>query len=130
MSSKTVGECMTPNPIAISIDTSLVAAAECMRENGVRHLPILDRGALVGILSERDLALIAGIPGIAGDLVMVNEAMSPNPYVVSSSTPLADVVAVMHDRKLGATVVMDADELRGVFSVIDALALLRGMLES
>lgn len=128
MSTKTVGECMTRNPISISIETSLVAAAECMREHGVRHLPILDRGALVGILSERDLALIAGIPGIDGDLVTVTEAMSPNPYVVSSSTPLADVVAVMHERKLGTTVIMDGGELCGVFSVIDALALLRRML--
>jgi acetoin utilization protein AcuB len=129
MSSKTVGECMTPNPISIEIDTSLLAAAECMREHGIRHLPILDRGALVGLLSERDLALIAGIPGIDGSLVTVSEAMSPNPYVVPSSTPLADVVAVMHERKLGTTVIMDEDELRGVFSVIDALALLRRMLD-
>jgi acetoin utilization protein AcuB len=130
MSSKTVGECMTPNPISIEIDTSLLAAAECMREHGIRHLPILDRGALVGLLSERDLALIAGIPGIDGSLVTVSEAMSPNPYVVPSSTPLADVVAVLHERKRGTTVIMDEDELRGVFSVIDALALLRRMLEA
>jgi acetoin utilization protein AcuB len=130
MSSKTVGEYMTPSPISIPIDTSLVAAAECMRAHGIRHLPILDRGALVGLLSERDLALIAGIPGIDGDRVTVSEAMSPDPYVVPSGTPLAEVIAVMHERKLGTTVVMDEDELRGVFSVIDALALLRRMLES
>ncbi len=128
MASKTVGEHMTANPIWVSADTSLIAAAERMREHGIRHLPILDRGALVGLLSERDLALIAGIPGIDGDRVTVCEAMSPNPYAVSSSTPLADVVAVMHEHKLGTAVIMDDGELRGVFSVIDALALLRRLL--
>jgi acetoin utilization protein AcuB len=56
--------------------------------------------------------------------------MSPNPYLVSSSTPLADVIAVMHERKLGTAVVVDEDELVGVFSVIDALALLHRMLAS
>jgi acetoin utilization protein AcuB len=129
MSSKTVGECMTPNPVSVSAETSLVAAGERMREHGIRHLPILDRGALVGLISERDLALIAGIPGIDGDRVAVTEAMSPNPYVVPSSASLSEVVAVMHERKLGTAVVMDGGELRGVFSVIDALAVLRQMLE-
>lgn len=130
MPSKTVGECMTCNPVFVSADASLVVAAERMREHGIRHLPVLDRGVLVGLISERDLALIAGIPGIDGDLVSVTEAMSPNPYVVPSSASLAEVVAVMHERKLGTTVVMDGGELRGVFSVIDALAVLRRLLNS
>jgi acetoin utilization protein AcuB len=129
MPSKTIGEYMTSNPVSVSVGTTLAAAAERMREHGIRHLPILDRGALVGLISERDLALIAGIPGIDGDRVAVTEAMSPNPYVVPSSAPLAEVVAVMHERKLGTAVVMDGGELRGVFSVIDALALLQRLLE-
>lgn len=130
MTSMTVGECMTPNPVSVTADTTLTVAAERMLEHGIRHLPILDRGELVGLISERDLALIAGIPGIDGDRVAVTEAMSPNPYVAPSIAPLAEVVAVMHERKLGIAVVMDGGELRGVFSVIDALAVLRRLLES
>lgn len=128
MSTKTVGDCMSENPVTIPADLSLGDAAARMYEHGIRHLPVIDRGHVVGIVSERDLALVLGIPGVNKERVEVTEAMTVNPYIVSPSTPLEEVVATMHERKIGTAVVMEEGEMRGIFSVVDALEVLRFML--
>jgi acetoin utilization protein AcuB len=124
MSQKTVGDCMSPNPVTIPADLSLADAYERMLEFGVRHLPVTDAGHVVGLVSERDLALVTGIPGVDKNRVEVREAMSEHPYIVSPEALLEDVVATMWDKKIGSTVVMAEGKLVGIFSVIDALAML------
>jgi acetoin utilization protein AcuB len=129
MSSKTVGDCMTANPVTIPADLSLADAAERMHEHGIRHLPVLDQGHIVGLVSERDLALVMGIPGVDKNRVEVTEAMTVSPYIVAPETPLEEVVAMMHERKIGTAVVMQDGAMKGIFSVIDALAVLLFMLK-
>lgn len=129
MSTKVVGDCMTPNPITIPSDLSLADAAERMYEHGIRHLPVMSGGHIVGLVSERDIALVMGIPGIDKNRVEVTEAMVSSPYIVAPDAALEDVVAIMHERKIGTAVVMEGGEMRGIFSVIDALAVLLFMLE-
>lgn len=51
----TVGEWMTPNPHTVTPDTPTRAAFFRMRSEGVRHLPVVDDGRLVGIVTDRDL---------------------------------------------------------------------------
>jgi acetoin utilization protein AcuB len=129
MSTKIVGDCMTPNPVTIPSDLSLADAAERMYEHGIRHLPVMAGGHIVGLVSERDLALVMGIPGVDKHRVDVTEAMVTNPYIVAPDTALEDVVATMHERKIGTAVIMQNGEMRGIFSVVDALAVLLFMLK-
>jgi acetoin utilization protein AcuB len=129
MSSKTVGDCMTRNPITIPSDLSLADAGARMYEHGIRHLPVLADGHVVGLVSERDLALVMGIPGVDKHRVEVTEAMISNPYIVASSTALEQVIATMHERKIGTAVVMDEGQMQGIFSVVDALEVLLFMLK-
>ncbi|KIG18104.1 CBS domain protein [Enhygromyxa salina] len=124
MNNTTVGDHMTANPVTIPADLSLADAALRMHDHGIRHLPVIDQGHVVGIVSERDLALVMGIPGVDKERVEVTEAMTAHPYIVEPSTPLEVVVATLHERKLGTAVVMDKGEILGIFSVIDALAAL------
>jgi acetoin utilization protein AcuB len=130
MSRKTIAECMTPDPVTIPADLSLADAAERMFECGIRHLPVIERGQVIGLVSERDLALVNAIPGIDKHRVAVTEAMIANPYIVAPETSLEQVVAVMHERKLGTAVVMRDGEILGIFSVVDALAELLAMLQA
>lgn len=48
-----VREWMTPDPVTATADTSLDAAAATMIENGFRHLPVVDDGQVVGVVSLR-----------------------------------------------------------------------------
>ena len=51
----TLEECMTHDPISITPSTDTLEASHIMLEGGFRHLPVLEEGRLVGILSLRDL---------------------------------------------------------------------------
>jgi CBS domain-containing protein len=51
-----VREWMTPDPITLSPDASADEAAKIMLDNGFRHVPIVDEGRAVGIVSIRDVA--------------------------------------------------------------------------
>ena len=46
---------MTPNPLTVSADDSVLAAAQLMGERNLRHLPVVEGGNLVGIVSIRDV---------------------------------------------------------------------------
>ena len=48
-------EMMTPNPVTVIVEESLVDAWDLLRELDIRHVPAILDGALVGMLSDRDL---------------------------------------------------------------------------
>jgi len=57
--STSVSDCMTPKPATVSTSTPAGTALSMMLENNYRHLPVVDEGVLVGIVSLRALAAIA-----------------------------------------------------------------------
>lgn len=124
----TIGQWMTRDPVTIPADLSLADAQLRMFDHGIRHLPVIDQGHVVGIVSERDIAMVTGIPGVDKNRVMVTEAMVPHPYIVPTDTPTIEVCSTMLERKLGTAVIMDDGQLLGIFSVIDALAQLVSLL--
>jgi CBS domain-containing protein len=51
----TVGAAMTPSPLTISADDGILAAAQLMAQRKLRHLPVVEGGNLVGMVSMRDV---------------------------------------------------------------------------
>jgi len=119
---------MTRSPHAIGHDQSLKLAHERMHQFGIRHLPVLDGGVLVGVLSERDIALIGAISPGQAEQTTVEEAMSAEPYAVEPDTDVQTVVARMAERKYGCAVVMENHKVAGVFTSTDALSMLAVLL--
>jgi acetoin utilization protein AcuB len=99
-----------------------------MREHGCRHLPVLDKGELVGMVSLRDLRFIDTLEDIDRDHVTVEEAMTPDPFAVSPDAPLAWVAEVMAGDKYGSAVVVEEGRVIGIFTTIDALRVLSALL--
>ena len=117
---------MTRQPWTIRHDASLKLAGQLMREHRVRHLPVLDAGKLVGLVSERDVLLFdrRGEPD-----TKVEDAMSVDVYGVRPTDPIEGVVASMAERKLGSAVVLDRrGEVEGIFTTVDALRVLLDIL--
>ena len=119
---------MTRSPHAIGHDQSLKLAHERMHHWGIRHLPVLDGGVLVGVLSERDIALIGAISPQQVETTTVEEAMSTEPYAVEPNTDAEVVTAHMAEHKHGCAVVMEGHKVVGVFTTTDALSLLTVLL--
>jgi acetoin utilization protein AcuB len=124
----TIESYMTSSPQSIGYDQTLRQAHDLMREHQIRHLPVLQGGKLVGILSQRDLALIESLGDVEPDEVMVEEAMTREVFSVAPDAPLEDVALEMADRKLGSAVVVRGNEVVGVFTTVDALRALSELL--
>jgi len=119
---------MTPAPHTIGRDQTLTSAHHMMREHRIRHLPVLSGGRVVGLLSERDLALIETLHSVDPDLTIAEEAMTQAPYTVAPETPLDEVVATMAGQRYGSAIVMDRERIVGVFTTTDALEALVELL--
>ena len=120
---RTIKEYMTRNPVTIIETASIQEAFQTMEENGLRHLPVVDHQRLVGVISDRDIAMsLAAAPG---KFLNVRQAMTSNPYSVSSDSEIKDALKIMAANKLGCVVVKDNGEnVVGIFTVTDAVRLL------
>ena len=117
----TVAEYMTDAPITIGDDQSLARAHEVMREHKIRHLPVLHGGQLVGIVSLGDLHLIETLGDRDLESIPVEDAMTPEPFVVQPDAELAEVAGTMAAHKYGTAIVARGSKIVGIFTTIDAL---------
>jgi acetoin utilization protein AcuB len=119
---------MTRQPWTIERGANLEAAHQLMRSHAIRHLPVMDAGKLVGMVSERDLHLMETLQDVDPLEVKVDEAMTEQVYTASPDEDTADVVDRMAAHKLGSIVVMTGDRVDGIFTSIDALYVLASVL--
>lgn len=127
--SPTVGDYMTEIPATIETGMRLGDALDRMYVDNIRHLPVVDeRGALVGVLSTRDVAIAAALRGLDPLEARVEAVMSRAPYACAVDTPLVEVVEHMERGRLGSAVVTRAGKPCGIFTTTDALRALRSQL--
>ncbi|HVH45864.1 MAG TPA: CBS domain-containing protein [Labilithrix sp.] len=119
---------MSGAPHSIGRDQTLDTAHAMMHKLGIRHLPVLEAGRLVGLLSQRDLYLVETLRDVDPKLVTVDEAMSQDVYQVTPSADLHGVVRSMIEHKYGCAVVMEKDRVVGIFTTVDAMRALQELL--
>jgi CBS domain-containing protein len=124
-----VSDYMTPGPYFVAPGDTLARAHSLMREHEIRHLPVVDRDQLVGIVSDRDLYLVQALAHGPPELLAVDDAMTVDVYVVTPDTPLNHVARTMVKRKIGSAVIVDHGQVAGVFTVTDGLGALVEALE-
>jgi len=121
---------MSTTPHSIGVDQPLSRAHEFMRKHAIRHLPVLEGGKLVGLLTDRDLRLVESLEGVDPQKVLVNDAMATTVYAVSPEAPLDEVVSTMAEHKYGSAVVMQNAKVVGIFTTVDACRALGELLHS
>lgn len=129
MSLPTVERFMSPAPVTIAPERTLAEAHRVMRERAIRHLPVVDGGRLVGLLSQRDLYLLETLSSVDPAAETVGEAMSADPYFVTPDAPLAAVAEAMAERRIGSAVVVERGAVVGLFTTVDALRALAAVLQ-
>jgi len=118
--------------------TPLRDARALMHRRGIRHLPVVDHHRLVGMLAERDVERVdvSSIPEIARHDwplalagLVVADVMARDPLALHPETPVAEAARLARDRRVDAFAVVDCDEIAGVVTRSDLLAVLSGLLE-
>jgi len=131
----TAADAMTEPAVSVRPTDSLLDAAKLMVDHQVRHLPVVEDGAVVGMLSDRDIRTVAGDPvryvesreRDGARMLNVRDAMAPTALTIRENRPLRDVANELADEKIGALPIVDADgKLIGIVSYVDALRALAG----
>lgn len=136
----TARDLMTPNPATVTPQSRVAHAWDLMRELDVRHVPVVQDGVLVGMLSDRDVAHIDVARLLAVDeadalrrevVAPVVTIMRSDVIFVEPDTDVKDVVELLIENKIGAVPVVrpETREVVGIVSYIDALRVLRDLLE-
>lgn len=116
-----VRDLMRAPVVSVERGDDLALALQLMAWNGLRHLPVLHNGRLVGILSERDLLARRGRAGHPS-FGKVDSAMSPEPETIEPQVDLEEASARLVVNKHGCLPVLDGDELIGILTATDLLA--------
>lgn len=123
----TVAQFMTSEPASADEGLLLADAAQRMSMDNIRHLVVVADGRVVGVLSSRDIAVALSMPGVDRKRIAVRDAMSDQPYVCSPSTAISEVAHAMESHRWGCAIVVDGEEVVGVFTTTDALRALRAL---
>ncbi|MCC2592625.1 CBS and ACT domain-containing protein [Tessaracoccus sp. OS52] len=121
---------MTTNPFTVTPGTSLPEAQETMARHNVRHLPVVDDGRVVGVISNNDIA--AALPSKATTLsaqeatylvsrLTVAKVMSKPALTIGLGALLEEAAVLMRDRKIEMLPVVENGELIGVITESDLL---------
>jgi CBS domain-containing protein len=136
----TAHDLMTPNPSTVTPQTSIAEVWDLMRVLDVRHMPVVENEALVGMLSDRDLGSLEvtrllveeGAEALRRRLARpVVQLMSADVVAAEPETDVSELVTLFLEHKVGAipVVVPDTRRVVGIVSYIDILRALRDELE-
>jgi acetoin utilization protein AcuB len=125
-----VQDIMSQNPYSVGGGESLGDATRKLLEADVRHLPVIDEGSLVGMLSDRDIR--GALPYDPADprmAVPVTNVMSGDVISVTPETSVEELIDLMIEHKVGAIPVVEPDsaQLVGIVSYVDALRAARDL---
>lgn len=120
-----VGKRMTRNPRTVSPDDPLSLAAGILRQHRFHHLPVVEGGKLVGVLSDTDLRNASfGAPpaeGVAAGDRKVRDAMRTEVWSVTPDDSVEDALLILTREKFGALPVLSGDDLVGIITRADLL---------
>jgi CBS domain-containing protein len=111
-----------PVLITVDVDESLVDAADRMRWYAVGALPVYERHALVGIVTERDVTA-AVADGVDPARTLVRDRMTPAPATVTLDDQLADAARIMAELGVRHLPVVSDHRLVGMLSLRDLVDL-------
>lgn len=108
---------MTQHPITVSQQDTVATAQEKMTSGRFRRVPVVQDGALVGMLTDRDVRRHLG----AEERTRVGAAMTETPLSVSPQTTIEEAVQLMLKHQIGGLPVVEGGKVVGILTTSDVL---------
>ena len=128
---KPVSQIMSDHIHTVDLDDPVQEARLLFEKFKVRHLPVISKGKLVGILSLTDIMRISfgdiygvdqyDVDSSMYDMLTVNEVMKAKPHTVSSESAIKDVVDILIHEEFHALPVVEEDKLVGIVTTTDLI---------
>ena len=134
---KKVTDYMTAKVVTVPPSTGVRDAFFIMKENHIRHLPVVDDNHLVGIISDRELRRPGWVDEsrdithvyYLDDSMSVGDVMIKNVHVIHTYDTLRKAVKLLLDNRIGAAPVLDkTGAVVGMLSAVDLMHALYDMV--
>ena len=112
---------MTHLPVEAEQSETAEGAAAILKQQNVRHVPVMNGSHFIGIVSEQDLLEAKIRLGKDFAATKLEQICLPNPLTVAPVDPVDQVVRSMLERDVDSAAVVDGGFVVGVFTTTDAL---------
>ncbi|MER5219449.1 MULTISPECIES: CBS domain-containing protein [Streptomyces] len=114
-----VREVMTPGVVAVRPDASLVEAAQLMRAHDIGDVLVSGERSVLGVLTDRDIALRAVADGVDPLTVSAHAVCTPNPVVIGPEDAVSAAVELMREHAIRRLPVVEDGHPVGMVSLGD-----------
>jgi acetoin utilization protein AcuB len=121
-----IKERMSLDPHTVGPDASVDEALGIMTAHGVRHLPVVDDGKLVGLVTDTQLRS-AWFPSLLEEVV-VREVMTADPFTIDQESTVYQAARLLYNHKLTGLLVLDQGKLAGIITLADILGVFVDLL--
>ena len=122
---------MSRKLVTIPPNTSILRAMEIMRDNSIRHLPVVEGDDFVGLVTEGDLRQGSLLSMV--DKVSIEDVMIKKPFTISPEASIEEAAKIVYRHKIGGLPVLKGKKLVGIITIVDilqSLIQLLGILKS
>lgn len=121
---------MSVDPATVGPKDSLQMIIELLRRRDIRSVPVVEKGKLIGIVTDRDVRQVAPAYPLFRDEdeirrytenLTVTAAMTANPMTIAPDAPLVEAAKVLEIYRIGSLPVVDDGRLVGMLTVTDVL---------
>jgi CBS domain-containing protein len=114
-----VKEIMTKDVATLNPEDTVERAAQLMREYNIGSVPVCNSENVIGVITDRDIALRSVAEGGNGRNQTVREVMSSNPVLINSETDVHEAARIMSERQVRRLPVVENNNLVGIVSLGD-----------
>lgn len=114
-----VRDVMTKDVATLNPDDTIERAAQLMKQYNVGSIPVCENEKVIGIITDRDIAIRSVAQGENGRNQKVREVMSSNPVLINSETDIHDAARIMSERQIRRLPVVENNNIIGIVAIGD-----------
>lgn len=114
-----VKDIMSRDVACVNSDDSIEKAAQLMKQYNVGSVPVCDQKRVIGIVTDRDLALRSVAWGQNSKQQKIRDVMSSNPVTGNPDMDVHEAAKIMGDRQIRRLPIVDNDSLVGIVALGD-----------
>lgn len=125
-----ISSIMTREVITLSLKDTLYSAEKRMKKNHIRHMPVVDKDKLIGLISLSDLQRISFIDAYSKEgtedtpvynMLGIKDMMIKNPLTATPDTTILEVSKLLASKEFHSLPVVEDDKLVGIITTTDLL---------
>ena len=128
--SEPISTIMTKDVITLTLNDNLFEAEKLFKQHHIRHIPVINKNKIVGMLSLTDLLRLSFVDSYNDtetvdtaiySMLSVHQVMAKNTVKVDSNTSIKEVASLLASKEFHALPVVDNQKLTGIITTTDLL---------